>query len=70
VSDRPQGAPFFWGGSAPHAVVLPNAQRPIQAVGGDRTSRTDCLGFVYLTESGSGRADRKEDLGIHLAAGG
>jgi hypothetical protein len=51
-------------------MALPGAQRPIQAIGGDRTPRTDCLGFVDPTESGSGRADRKEDLGIHLAAGG
>src|SRR6266496_2800454 len=63
-------ASFLLAGAAPYAGVLAALERPSQAGRANRATPAHLLGLFYLQEGGARVPDRKEQLRIHVTAGG
>src|SRR5258708_4911842 len=63
-------APFVFAHAAPHARVLPALHCPLQAALDDRAPAAHALGLFDLEQRWTCVSDRKEQLRIHLTAGG
>jgi hypothetical protein len=66
----PHSAPLFPGGTSPHAIDDPVIERPGQALGLRRAGPADPFRFADLAQGGPGHADREEQVGVGVAAGG
>jgi hypothetical protein len=66
----PQSAPLVFGGTSPHARGDLLVYRPGQARGLRWAGPADAFGLADLAQCGPYRADREEEVGIGVAAGG
>jgi hypothetical protein len=62
-------APLVLRGATPDTSI-PGVQRPPQTWHAHRARSADLLGFVDLKQRGTRGAERKEQVGIHVAADG
>ncbi len=62
------GAAFLFGEAAPDAGVLVGVEGELEALGSHQTLTADLPGLLQLEQREAGRPDRKEQLGIRVAA--
>src|ERR1700744_5918994 len=64
------GPSLVFAQATPDPGVLAGFNGPVEAGFHDRTTMTNVLGFVDLEKCWTGVSDRKEQLRIHVTAGG
>ena len=66
----PQRTALVLGQAAPHAVLLPRVERPLETRGADRAAVAHLFGLIDLVDGRSAASDRGRTARIRLEAGG